>query len=64
MASRGRRAPCFQLSTALGLTLMMRAKTAWLTLNDRWIARIWLGVNGFGGGGNSLTRSDSFLPCP
>jgi hypothetical protein len=63
VASRGWRTPCSQLSTALGLTLMIRAKTAWLALKDCLMARIWVAVSGFGGGGTSVTRYAPFLPC-
>jgi hypothetical protein len=42
---------------------MIRAKTAWLTLNDRRIARIWAGLSGFGGLGSSVTRNEVFFPC-
>jgi hypothetical protein len=47
----------------LGLTLMIRAKTAWLALKDCLMARIWVAVSGFGGGGTSVTRYAPFLPC-
>ena|SRR5882672_565264 len=43
-SSLGRRTPCSQLSTAFTLTLIMRAKPAWLTLNDCRIARICPGA--------------------
>src|SRR5579859_799420 len=63
VASRGWRTPCSQLSTAFGLTLMILAKTAWLTWKDWRMARIWRGLKGLGGGGNSLTLNPPFLPC-
>jgi len=47
--------PLFPASTVFGLTLMIRANPTWLTLNDLRMARIWLGVNGLGGGGSSVT---------
>src|SRR5882672_5894511 len=43
-SSLGRRTPCSQLSTAFTLTLIIRAKPAWLTLNDSRIARICPGA--------------------